>query len=201
MTRPYDSVKRGLDIVGSLVGLVATAPLQAGLALAVWRKHGRPVLFRQARPGKDGKTFQLNKFRTMLPITDDRKSDAERLTPFGIALRSTSLDELPSLWNVLKGDMSFVGPRPLLTHYLPLYSPEQARRHEVRPGITGLAQVNGRNATTWEARLAADVDYVDSRSLAVDARILLDTILVVLKRDGVSAEGEATMAEFRGAEG
>lgn len=197
----YDATKRALDIAGSVVGLVVTAPLQAGLAVAVWKMHGRPVLFRQLRPGKDGNLFELLKFRTMLPMDEVRTTDADRLTTFGRALRATSLDELPSLWNVLKGDMSFVGPRPLLAHYIPLYSPGQARRHEVRPGITGLAQVRGRNATTWADRLDHDVDYVDRRSFGLDARIVLDTFLVVLKRDGISAEGEATMVEFTGDSG
>lgn len=195
----YDATKRALDIAASAVGLIVTAPLQAGLAVAVWKIHGRPVLFRQLRPGKDAKLFELLKFRTMLPVDDVRVSDSDRLTTFGKALRATSLDELPSLWNVLKGDMSFVGPRPLLAHYIPLYSPGQARRHEVRPGITGLAQVRGRNATTWADRLDHDIDYVQRRAFNLDARIILDTLLVVLKRDGINADGEATMAEFTGA--
>lgn len=194
----YDFVKRLLDIVGSAFGLIATAPLQVFIALAVWKVHGRPVLFRQDRPGMDGRPFTLIKFRTMLSPDELRISDAERLTRFGKALRTTSLDELPSLWNVLRGDMSFVGPRPLLVKYLPLYSSEQARRHEVRPGITGLAQVRGRNATTWQDRLAADVEYVETRSLISDLRILIATVIIVFRRHGISAEGEATMAEFEG---
>lgn len=196
----YDSLKRGLDIVGATVGLVATAPVQIAVALAVWRCHGRPVLFRQIRPGRHGELFELLKFRTMVPKDAIRREDADRLTPLGQALRYTSLDELPSLVNVLRGDMSFVGPRPLLAHYLPLYSRTQARRHEVRPGITGLAQVRGRNATSWASRLATDVEYVETRSLTLDARILIETILVVLKREGIAAEGHATMSQFTGEE-
>lgn len=197
----YDSVKRALDLVGSSVGLIITVPLQAAVALAVWRFHGRPVLFRQIRPGKDGQPFTLLKFRTMLQLDGIRISDADRLTPFGKALRATSLDELPSLWNVFRGDMSFVGPRPLLMKYLTLYTPEQMRRHDVRPGITGLAQVRGRNATSWKARLAHDLDYVERRSFRMDAMILLATFLVVARRDGISSEGEVTMREFRGIKG
>lgn len=197
----YDRIKRILDIAGSAIGLVLTAPVQAGVAAAVRTFHGRPVLFRQPRPGQNGQLFELLKFRTMLPKDGFRQSDADRLTPFGKALRATSLDELPSLWNVLRGDMSFVGPRPLLPQYLPLYSTIQARRHEVRPGITGLAQVRGRNATTWEERLSQDVAYVERQSLTLDARILLETFLVVFKGDGITAEGEATMAEFSGTRG
>ncbi|MDO5682464.1 MAG: sugar transferase [Propionibacteriaceae bacterium] len=200
MTKRYDAIKRGIDIAASAVGLIVTAPIQVGVAAAVLRYHGRPVLFRQQRPGKGGELFELLKFRTMLPETPERKTDAERLTSLGRALRATSLDELPSLWNVLKGDMSLVGPRPLLPHYLELYSPTQARRHEVRPGVTGLAQVRGRNHLDWDERFAADVEYVDSRSLALDLRILIDTVLVVFRRSGIAAEGSATMPEFQGSE-
>ncbi|MBB1501288.1 sugar transferase [Propioniciclava sp. MC1683] len=180
------------------VGLVATAPLQAVVALAVLAKHGRPVLFRQPRPGKDGRVFELVKFRTMLLPDDQRVSDADRLTPLGSFLRATSLDELPTLWNVLKGDMSLVGPRPLLVQYLERYTPEQARRHEVRPGVTGLAQVRGRNGLDWDDKLALDVEYVDHRSFALDLRILWETVAVVLLRRGISADGHVTMAEFQG---
>lgn len=194
----YDATKRALDASVAAVGLVATAPLQAVVALAVLAKHGRPVLFRQPRPGKDGRVFELVKFRTMLLPDAQRVSDADRLTPLGRFLRSTSLDELPTLWNVLKGDMSLVGPRPLLVQYLERYSPEQARRHEVRPGITGLAQVRGRNGLSWDEKLALDVEYVDHRSPALDLRILWETVAVVLLRRGVSAEGHVTMSEFKG---
>ncbi|GAA4907414.1 sugar transferase [Tessaracoccus lubricantis] len=196
--RRYDTVKRGMDIAASAVGLVVTAPLQLAVGVMVLVKHGRPVLFRQERPGLNGQVFELVKFRSMRHPDIDRVSDDERLTPFGRAIRATSLDELPTLWNVLKGDMSLVGPRPLRTHYLPLYSPMQARRHEVRPGITGLAQVRGRNLLTWEKRFELDVHYVDTRSAWLDLRILVETLTTVLHRTGISAEGEATMTPFRG---
>lgn len=195
---PYDVVKRGLDIVASAAGLVITAPLQGCLAVAVLVAHGRPVLFRQDRPGRDAVVFQLVKFRTMRHPDASHQTDAERLTRFGTFLRSTSLDELPTLWNVLKGDMSLVGPRPLLVQYLSRYTPHQARRHEVRPGVTGLAQANGRNAISWEEKLSLDINYVDRRSLAMDCAILRATVRTVLKRDGISADGEATMGEFMG---
>lgn len=171
------------------------------LATLVRLRLGRPVLFRQVRPGLHGRPFMMVKFRTM---TDARGpdgallSDAQRLTPFGRFLRSTSLDELPELWNVLRGEMSLVGPRPLLMEYLPLYTPEQARRHDVRPGITGWAQVNGRNAVTWDERFRLDVWYVDHRSLWLDLRILWLTLRKVLARDGISAHGDATMPKFTG---
>ncbi|MFP4150239.1 MAG: sugar transferase [Nitriliruptoraceae bacterium] len=196
--------KRVLDIVGAAVGGVLLAPLTAVIALLVRWRLGPPVLFRQLRPGLHGEPFELIKFRTM---TDERGPDgrplpdAERLPRFGRVLRSTSLDELPELWNVLKGDMSLVGPRPLLLEYLPRYSPRQARRHEVRPGLTGWAQVNGRNARSWEERLELDVWYVEHRSLWLDLRILARTLLAVLRRDGVAAEGQATVERFRGSEG
>lgn len=194
----YDPVKRAIDVVASGVGLIITAPIQAVVAAAIWKTHGRPVLFRQPRPGKDGKVFELVKFRTMLHPDDTRVSDADRLTPLGKALRATSLDELPTLWNVFRGDMSLVGPRPLLVEYLPLYSPQQARRHEVRPGVTGLAQVNGRNTVAWDERFKLDVDYVDSRSIRTDLQILVKTVETVFRRDGISAQGEATMSKFTG---
>lgn len=199
-TRRYDFGKRAIDIIASLVGLVLTAPLQAGIAVLVARALGRPVLFRQQRPGRDGKPFVLLKFRTMREPdeTRDLLTDLQRLTPLGARLRSTSLDELPTLWNVLRGDMSLVGPRPLLMRYLDRYTPEQTRRHDVRPGITGLAQVSGRNALTWEQKFAADLDYVRRRNFALDLRILALTIRAVLRRDGISADGEATMSEFLG---
>lgn len=194
-------MKRLLDIFGSGLGLVLLSPLLAYLAYKISRQMGRPVLFRQSRPGLHGKPFEMIKFRTMRDATDQNGHalpDAERLTPLGKFLRNTSLDELPELWNVLKGDMSLVGPRPLLMEYLPLYSTEQARRHDVRPGVTGWAQINGRNAISWDQKFALDVWYVENRSLALDLRILRLTIRKVLKRDGISAEGEATMFPFRG---
>lgn len=196
----YRPLKRALDIVGSASLLAATAPVLAATAGAVAVGLGRPVLFTQQRPGKDGQIFTLYKFRSMREPNPDRGlvTDAQRLTSFGRLLRSTSLDELPSLWNVLRGDMSFVGPRPLLVTYLERYSPRQARRHEVRPGITGLAQVSGRNALDWDARFELDVEYVETLSFAQDARILLRTVAAVLRRTGISAADHATMSEFAG---
>lgn len=194
----YDRVKRGIDIVVSAIGLVVSAPFQAVTAGVVLAAHGRPVLFRQDRPGKDGVIFELVKFRTMQHPDATHVTDAERLTPVGRFLRATSLDELPTLWNVLKGDMSLVGPRPLLAQYLGRYSAEQARRHEVRPGVTGLAQVSGRNALDWETRLALDVEYVINRSLRLDLLIFLRTVLAVLRRSGISHGNHATMTEFLG---
>jgi len=194
-------MKRVFDLLASAVGLLILAVPLAVLAWQVRRKLGSPVLFTQVRPGLHGKPFRMVKFRTM---TDERDAsgallpDAQRLTPFGRFLRSSSLDELPELWNVLKGEMSLVGPRPLLMEYLPLYTPEQARRHEVRPGITGWAQVNGRNAISWADKFALDVWYVDHRSLWLDVRILWMTVRKVLVRDGISAAGEATMPRFEG---
>lgn len=193
--------KRAFDILASGLALVVLSPVLAAIALLVRWRLGSPVLFRQTRPGKDAKPFEMLKFRTM---TDARGTDgallpdADRLPPFGRFLRSTSLDELPELWNVLQGDMSLVGPRPLLMEYLPLYSPEQARRHEVRPGITGWAQVNGRNAISWEEKFAHDVWYVDHRSFWLDLRIIGRTIIGVLRRSDIAAEGEATMPRFAG---
>ncbi|MFD2756846.1 sugar transferase [Gulosibacter faecalis] len=197
--RSFDFVKRGLDIVAAAAGIVVLSPVIAATAIAVRVKLGGPVLFRQQRAGRDGRHFTLVKFRSMLDSADAQGrllDDEARLTPFGVALRSTSLDELPSLWNVLKGDMSVVGPRPLLVQYLGAYTPEQARRHEVRPGITGLAQVSGRNALEWEDIFAIDVEYVDGRSFGLDARILWRTVATVLGRDGISAEGHATREAF-----
>jgi lipopolysaccharide/colanic/teichoic acid biosynthesis glycosyltransferase len=198
--RFYPAVKRALDVVVAGAGLVLSAPVTAAVAVAVRRDLGSPVLFRQVRPGIDGRPFQLVKFRTMRALgpSDGVANDAERLTRLGRLLRSTSLDELPTLWNVLRGDMSLVGPRPLLMEYLPLYTEEQNRRHEVRPGVTGLAQVRGRNALTWEEKLAADVEYVDGCGPWMDARILLSTILAVLRRTGISAPGVETMPLFEG---
>lgn len=197
----YDPLKRVLDIlVGSIV-LVLSAPAQALIAFLVSRKLGSPVFFRQQRPGKDEKVFELVKFRTMLAPDASKGlvNDEQRLTSFGEFLRSTSLDELPTLWNVVKGDMSLVGPRPLLVRYLDRYSPEQRHRHKVRPGVTGLAQVSGRNALGWEAKFAHDLEYVRKRSLALDMRIVLSTVGQVLKRDGISEPNAATMTEFFGA--
>jgi lipopolysaccharide/colanic/teichoic acid biosynthesis glycosyltransferase len=193
--------KRLLDIVIAAAAGALLAPLMLVLAILVWCKLGRPVLFTQLRPGLHARPFRLVKFRTM---TDARGadgallSDAERLTPFGAFLRSTSLDELPELWNVLKGDMSLVGPRPLLVPYLPLYTAEQALRHTVRPGITGWAAISGRNTLGWEERLRLDAWYVEHRSLALDLRILAITLIKVIRREGISAAGEATMRPFRG---
>ncbi len=194
-------MKRCFDLVVAVVALLALAVPLLVLVWLVRCKLGSPVLFRQVRPGLNGKPFEMVKFRTM---TDERGADgallpdAQRLTPFGLFLRASSLDELPELWNVIKGDMSLVGPRPLLMEYLPLYTPEQARRHEVRPGITGWAQVNGRNAISWEEKFALDVWYVDHLSLWLDMRIVWMTVRKVLVRDGISAEGEATMPRFTG---
>jgi lipopolysaccharide/colanic/teichoic acid biosynthesis glycosyltransferase len=192
-------IKRVLDVVLASAGLIVLAPLIVTVALALRLGSGRPLLFRQARAGRGGRPFVLYKFRTMRePPAGVAATDAERLTPLGRVLRETSLDELPELWNVLKGDMSLVGPRPLLLSYLERYRPEQRRRHEVRPGITGWAQIHGRNDTTWDERLARDVWYVDQRSLLLDARILLRTVRLVLRREGIAASGHATMPEFRG---
>ena len=196
-------MKRCFDLVVAVVALLALAVPLLVLVWLVRSKLGSPVLFRQVRPGLNGKPFEMVKFRTM---TDERGADgallpdAQRLTPFGRFLRASSLDELPELWNVIKGDMSLVGPRPLLMEYLSLYTPEQARRHEVRPGITGWAQVNGRNAVSWEKKFALDVWYVDHRSWSLDIIILWMTVRKVLWRDGISAAGEATMTRFTGSE-
>ncbi len=194
-------MKRSFDALVSAAALIVASPVLIVLAVIVRIKLGSPILFSQDRPGRGGRSFRMYKFRTMTDLRDEDGgllSDAERLTAFGRLLRSTSLDELPELWNVLKGDMSLVGPRPLLVEYLERYTPEQARRHEVRPGITGLAQVSGRNAVSWEERLALDVWYVDHRSLWLDLKILLKTVGKVLRREGVSSPGQATMSEFKG---
>jgi lipopolysaccharide/colanic/teichoic acid biosynthesis glycosyltransferase len=196
-------VKRLFDLMVAVMTLLALAVPLLVLVWLVRSKLGSPVLFRQVRPGLNGKPFEMVKFRTM---KDERGADgallpdAQRLTPFGRFLRASSLDELPELWNVIKGDMSLVGPRPLLMEYLSLYTPEQARRHEVRPGITGWAQVNGRNAISWEDKFALDVWYVDHRSWSLDIIILWMTVRKVLWRDGISAAGEATMTRFTGSE-
>jgi len=194
-------MKRFFDVVLALLGLVALAPIVVVVAFLIHHKLGSPVFFRQPRPGLYGNPFQMVKFRTMLDATDKHGNplpDEQRMTRLGSFLRSTSLDELPELWNVLKGDMSLVGPRPLLMEYLPLYTKEQYRRHEVRPGVTGWAQINGRNAISWEDKFKLDVWYVDNRSLWLDLKILFLTVKKVLVRDGISGEGEATMSKFTG---
>lgn len=194
-------IKRLFDIIASIIGLLLLAPVIAVVTFQIRRKLGSPILFRQVRPGRDGKPFEMIKFRTMRDAIDkdgNPQPDSERMTPFGAFLRSTSLDELPELWNVLKGDMSLVGPRPLLMEYLPLYSKNQYRRHEVRPGVTGWAQVNGRNAISWEDKFKLDVWYVDNRSFWLDFKIMYLTVKKVLVRDGISAEGEVTMSKFTG---
>ncbi len=194
-------MKRIFDFFAATLALLLLLPVIAILAWQIRRKLGSPVLFRQTRPGLHGKPFQMVKFRTMRDaIGPDGQPlpDAERMTPFGSFLRAASLDELPELWNVLMGDMSLVGPRPLLMEYLPLYSPEQARRHEVRPGVTGWAQINGRNALSWEEKFRLDVWYVDNQSFWLDLRILALTVKKVFVREGISAAGEVTMPKFTG---
>ena len=200
-SRFYAPTKRLLDVAAASVGLIVAAPIMAVTAVAVRQNLGSPVLLKQERPGKDEKIFTLYKFRSMRDVDLEKGlvTDADRLTKFGKLLRSSSLDELPSLWNVLKGDMSLVGPRPLLVEYLALYTDEQRRRHLVRPGITGLAQASGRNGLEWEETFALDVEYVDNRSLGADARILLQTLLTVLRREGISYPGQATIHRFEGA--
>lgn len=194
-------LKRLLDILGAGVGLVLLAPIMGYLAWRIGRDMGRPVLFRQSRPGRDAEPFEMIKFRSMRDAVGEDGlplPDAERITPLGAKLRSSSLDELPELWNVLKGEMSLVGPRPLLMEYVPLYDETQARRMEMRPGITGWAQINGRNALSWDEKFALDVWYVDNQSLWLDLKILWLTVRKVLARDGISADGEATMPKFNG---
>ena len=199
MYRKY--IKRLLDIIISLCGIIVLSPVYMLLAILVRLRLGTPVIFKQDRPGKDEKVFQLYKFRSM---TDERDKngnllpDEVRLTPFGKKLRSTSLDELPELFNILKGDMSLIGPRPLLVRYLPRYNASQRHRHDVRPGLTGLAQINGRNAITWEKKFEYDVEYVNKLSFALDVRIFMGTVRAVLKREGISGENSATMEEFMG---
>ena len=195
--------KRLMDIIFTLPSLILLTPLLGVLALLVRTKLGSPVFFRQQRPGLHGKPFTLYKFRTMTDARDVEGNllpDDQRLTPFGRLLRSTSLDELPELWNVLKGDMSLVGPRPLLMRYLSRYTPEQMRRHDVKPGITGWAQVNGRNALSWEEKFELDVWYVDHLSFWLDLRIMAITLWKILKREGISQPGRATMEEFMGSD-
>ncbi len=194
-------IKRIVDVLVSAAALLALLPVIVVVAILIFRRLGSPILFRQTRPGKGGKPFEMVKFRTMLDVVDAEGitlPDDQRLTPFGAFLRSSSLDELPELWNVLKGDMSLVGPRPLLMEYLPLYSEEQCRRHEVRPGVTGWAQINGRNAISWEDKFKLDVWYVNNRTFWLDMKILFLTVKKVLVRDGISGDGEATMSKFTG---
>ena len=194
-------LKRAFDIAASTSALVVLSPVLAITAYKVKKELGSPVLFRQTRPGLHGKPFEMIKFRTMKDATDKAGNalpDSERLTEFGKKLRASSLDELPELWNVLKGDMSLVGPRPLLMEYLPLYNAEQAKRHNVLPGVTGYAQVNGRNSLSWEDKFKLDTWYVEHQSLWLDMKILLKTVKKVIIKDGISAEGEATMTKFTG---
>ena len=194
-------MKRLFDIVLSFLGLVVLSPVMLVVYFLVKKRLGSPVFFKQLRPGLHGEPFEMIKFRTMRNAVDssgDPLPDNLRMTKFGSFLRSSSLDELPGLWNVLKGDMSLVGPRPLLMEYLPLYTPEQYRRHDVRPGITGWAQVNGRNSLSWEDKFKLDTWYVDNRTMLLDIKILFLTVKKVIVRDGISADGEATMSRFTG---
>ncbi|QCR84855.1 sugar transferase [Moraxella osloensis] len=196
-------LKRAFDIAASASALVLLSPVLAITAHKVKKELGSPVLFRQTRPGLHGKPFEMIKFRTMKDATDKEGNalpDSERLTEFGKKLRASSLDELPELWNVLKGDMSLVGPRPLLMEYLPLYNAEQAKRHNVRPGVTGYAQVNGRNSLSWEDKFKLDTWYVEHQSFLLDMKILLKTVKKVLIKDGINEAGEATMSKFMGAQ-
>jgi lipopolysaccharide/colanic/teichoic acid biosynthesis glycosyltransferase len=198
--RLHDRIQRTLDIVVAATMLILTAPVMLVVAVLVGWRLGRPVFFRQERPGLHSRIFTMVKFRTMRDVDPRRGliTDADRLTRLGRILRATSVDELPTLWNVLKGDMSLVGPRPLLVKYLDLYTPTQARRHLVRPGLTGLAQVRGRNSLSWEERFDLDVWYVEHRTIRVYLRILAETVLTVVRREGITAEGEVSMPEFRG---
>ncbi|MFQ7522815.1 MAG: sugar transferase [Terrisporobacter sp.] len=194
-------LKRMMDICGSIIGIIILSPVYLIVAILVHRNLGSPIIFRQKRPGKNGKVFEMLKFRSMLDKTDKNGEvlpDKKRLTSFGMKLRSTSLDELPELFNVLKGDMSLVGPRPLLVEYLKLYSKEQNKRHNMKPGITGLAQINGRNSISWSEKLKYDVEYVDNFNILLDIKILFITIYKVIKREGISQEGNATMESFTG---
>lgn len=196
-------MKRLFDIIVSLLALVVFSPILLIVSRKVAKNLGSPVLFKQSRPGLHGKVFEMNKFRSMLDAVDKEGNvlpDYERLTPFGEKLRSTSLDELPGLLSVLKGEMSLVGPRPLLVEYLPLYSEEQGKRHNVRPGITGWAQVNGRNAISWEEKFKLDVWYVENQSFWLDLKIIMLTVKKVFVKDGISADGEVTMHKFTGSE-
>jgi lipopolysaccharide/colanic/teichoic acid biosynthesis glycosyltransferase len=198
----HDRTKRVFDVVVAVALLLLTSPVQLATAIAIRIRLGSPVLFRHTRPGLKGESFVLVKFRTMSNVDPARGliDDADRMTPFGLWLRASSLDELPSLWNVVRGDLSLVGPRPLMMSYLERYSPEQARRHEVRPGVTGLAQISGRNALSWEEKFRLDVSYVDHHTFVGDLRILCGTVRSVAKRDGISADGETTSSEFLGSD-
>jgi lipopolysaccharide/colanic/teichoic acid biosynthesis glycosyltransferase len=194
-------LKRTVDLILGITAAILLSPILLITAILVSRKLGSPIFFTQVRPGKDGKPFKMVKFRTMRDAIDAQGNplpDTERLTPFGRRLRSTSIDELPELWNVIKGEMSLVGPRPLLMEYLPLYSTEQAKRHDLKPGMTGWAQINGRNAISWEDKFKLDTWYVQHQSLWLDIKIMALTVKKVLVRDGISAEGEATMTKFTG---
>lgn len=196
-------LKRLIDILGSLIGIIVLSPVYIIVGVLVYLKLGSPILFSQMRPGKDEKIFKMYKFRSMLDSTNhlgEVLPDEERLTPFGARLRSTSLDELPELFNVLKGEMSLVGPRPLLVEYLDLYSDEQKKRHKMRPGITGWAQVNGRNSISWSEKLSLDVEYVENFNLLLDMKILFMTVFKVFKKEGINQEGSATMEAFTGQE-
>lgn len=196
-------MKRLFDIIVSLIALVILSPIFAIVAYKVKKNLGSPVLFRQVRPGLNGQPFEMIKFRTMKDAVDKDGNplpDSERLTPFGKMLRATSLDEMPELWNVLKGEMSLVGPRPLLMEYLPLYNERQAKRHDVCPGVTGYAQVNGRNAISWEQKFEYDVWYVENQSFWLDIKILLKTVKKVFFKEDINAEGEATMSKFTGSQ-
>ncbi|MFM2606131.1 sugar transferase [Vibrio chagasii] len=196
-------MKRLFDIFASLLALILLSPIIAVVAWKIKQNLGSPVLFRQTRPGLNGKPFEMVKFRTMKDAVDKHGNplpDSERMTPFGSKLRNSSLDELPELWNVLKGEMSLVGPRPLLMEYISLYSDEQRRRHEIRPGVTGWAQINGRNAISWEAKFELDVWYVDNRSVLLDIKIIILTLKKVFVREGISADDHATMPVFKGTE-
>jgi len=199
-TRGYDHAKRAFDVAIAVPLLILTLPIQAATAIAVRIRLGSPVLFRQTRPGLHAEAFEIVKFRTLMTINPERGliDDASRMTALGRWLRATSLDELPTLWNVVRGDLSLVGPRPLMMSYLGRYSPEQARRHDVRPGITGLAQISGRNALSWEEKFRLDVYYVDHHTFVGDLKILCGTVRSVAKREGISEEGETTSSEFMG---
>ena len=203
MIRLQLMLKRLIDILGSLIGIIVLSPVYIIVGILVYLKLGSPILFSQMRPGKDEKIFKMYKFRSMLDSTNhlgEVLPDEERLTPFGAKLRSTSLDELPELFNVLKGEMSLVGPRPLLVEYLDLYSDEQKKRHKMRPGITGWAQVNGRNSISWSDKLSLDVEYVENFNLLLDMKILFMTVFKVFKKEGINQEGNATMEAFTGEE-
>ncbi len=194
-------MKRVFDIIASGSALLLLSPVMLLLGILVRRRLGPQAIFRQSRPGREGRLFEMYKFRTMTDAQDTSGRllpDAQRLTPFGRWLRATSLDELPELWNILRGDMSLVGPRPLLVEYLPFYSTEQAKRHDVRPGLTGWAQINGRNALSWDEKFRLDIWYVENRNLFLDLKIILLTVLRVFRREGISAAGEATMQRFTG---